>query len=158
MWTLTSYSIYERQNLMKKEIAYSTFQADRQMSGNKRNEIAVSPLVKLKPGIVPGINEQTNKQRNKEISYTNVSSRWFKMREQMFRQKRGKLNEKTLATTDFWVLTFARPFFEKKFAGMNFRERPFNYDFAGINFRDRRKNSRNRESFYPRNFLPIKYL
>ena len=45
------------------------------MSGNKRNEIAVSPLVKLKPGIVPGINEQTNKQRNKEISYANVSSR-----------------------------------------------------------------------------------
>ena len=46
-----------------------------------------------------------------------------------------------------------------KFAGINFRERPENYDFAGINFRERPKNSRNRESFYPRNFLPyqVKY-
>ena len=48
--------------------------------------------------------------------------------------------------------------FWKKIAGINFRERPFKYDFAGINFRDQRKNSRNRESFYPRNFLPIKYF
>ena len=58
------------------------------MGGNKRNEIAVFPLVKLKPGIVPGINEQTNKQRNEE------------------RQKGRKL-------TDFWLLTLVRPFFEK---------------------------------------------
>ena len=57
----------ERQNLMKKkEIGYSAFQANRKMSGNKRNEIAVCPLVKLKPGIVPGINEQTNKQKIKK--------------------------------------------------------------------------------------------
>ena len=48
----------ERQNLIKKEIAYSTFQADRQMSRNKRNEIAISHLVKLRQGIVAGINEQ----------------------------------------------------------------------------------------------------
>ena len=59
---------------MKKLAIRLSRQRDRQMSGNKRNEIAVSPLVKLKPGIVPGINELTNKQRNKEISYTDVSS------------------------------------------------------------------------------------
>ena len=44
----------------------------------------------------------------------------------------------------------------ENFAGINYRERPENYDFAGINFRERTKNSRNRESFYPRNFLPLK--
>ena len=45
----------------------------------------------------------------------------------------------------------------ENFAGINFRERPENYDFADISFRERPKNSRNRESFYPRNFLPLKY-
>ena len=54
----------ECQNLIKKEIAYWIFQADRQMRGNKRNGIAISQLVKLKPGI----NEQTNKQRNKQTN------------------------------------------------------------------------------------------
>ena len=38
-----------------------------------------------------------------------------------------------------------------------FRELLWKYDFAGINFRERSKDSRNRESFYPRNFLHLKY-
>ena len=29
-------------------------------------------------------------------------------------------------------------------------------DFAGINFHERAKNSQNRESFFPRNFQPLK--
>ena len=31
-------------------------------------------------------------------------------------------------------------------------------DFAGINSRERQKKSRNRESLYPRKFIPIKYM
>ena len=46
----------------------------------------------------------------------------------------------------------------ENFAGINFRDRPENYDFAGINIHEWPKNSWNCESFYPRNFLPLKYL
>ena len=46
----------------------------------------------------------------------------------------------------------------ENFTGINFRERPENYDFVGINFRERPKNLRNHESFYPRIFLPLKYI
>ena len=46
----------------------------------------------------------------------------------------------------------------RKFHGYKLsRVGPENYDFMGINFRERPKNSRNQGSFYPRNFLPLKY-
>ena len=46
----------------------------------------------------------------------------------------------------------------KNFSGKNCREWPEHYDFAGINFREPSWNSRNRESLYPRNFLPLRYF
>ena len=61
--------------------------------------------------------------------------------------------------TPFLKKSFGFNFFKisENFVGINFREQPENYNFAGINFGERPKNSRNRESFYPRNFLPLKY-
>ena len=44
------------------------------------------------------------------------------------------------------------------FAGINFREWPRKCKFAGTNFRERQNKSRNRESLYPRKFIPIKYI
>ena len=57
------------------------------------------------------------------------------------------------------VESFARInaiFSDRFFFRYIFRERLLKYDYAGINFRERPKNSRNRGTFYPRNFLPLK--